>query len=459
MNVDLRRYLNELREKGELLEVKEEVNLRYEMTAIFREVSGEQGGPAVLFKNIQGHPNKNVVGNLLASRRKMALALGCSADELRDTYLKKRFNSFDPVLWEGPAPVQENVADHEPDLLSLIPAPLFHQGDSGQYLTAGVLISRDHLSGEQNIGIHRMQLLDKNLMTVFLSNPPLSEYHKEAEKKGKSLPVAVALGLHPAEMMAAAVPLKKGMKSKMHLAGGLAGRPLPLVKAKTVDLLVPALAEIVLEGELLPNIRKPDGPFGESSGYYFHAESPVIEVKTVTFRNEPILSLIPPWGIDTETIISTFSGAELWQELSRLIPGVLDVAFLPGALTFQGVIKVAETLPLREIRRLIHLALNLDRRLKHVIVVDEDVDIYNPREVLWALATRFQGSRDLVCLQRMEGYVIDPSTENGEGTKIGFDATARPEGPYSDRFRKVALPKEAVLKARDIIEKTRRLHN
>ncbi|HHU76789.1 MAG TPA: UbiD family decarboxylase [Firmicutes bacterium] len=458
MNVDLRSYLNKLREKGELLEIGEEINLRYEMTAIFREVSGEQGGPAILFKNIHSHPQKSVAGNLLASRRKMALALGCDVDELRDTYLKKRFNSFDPVLWEGPAPVQENVIDRKPDLLSLIPAPLFHQGDSGHYLTAGALISRDHLTGEQNIGIHRMQLLDKNLMTVFLSNPPLSEYHREAEREGRSLPVAVALGLHPAEMMAAAVPLKKGMKSKMHLAGGLAGRPLPLVKAKTVDILVPALAEIVLEGELLPNVRKPDGPFGESSGYYFHAESPVIEVKTVTFRNEPILSLIPPWGIDTETIISTFSGAELWQELSRLIPGVLDVAFLPGALTFQGVVKVAETLSMQEIRRLIHLALNLDQRLKHVIIVDEDVDIYNPREVLWALATRFQGSRDLVSLEGMKGYVIDPSTENGEGTKMGFDATARPEGPYSDRFRKVALPQEALLKAQAIIEKARHHH-
>jgi len=456
MDVDLRSYLNDLRKKGELLEVEEEVDLRYEITAVFKEVSGEQGGPAVLFKNVQGHPNKSVAGNLLASRKKMALALGCNVDELRDTYIKRRFNSLDPVVWDGPAPVQKNVVDKEPDLLSLLPAPLFHQGDSGQFLTAGVLISRDPLSGEQNIGIHRMQLQGKNFMTVFLSNPPLADYFKKAEKEGKPLQVAVALGLHPAEMMAAAVPLKKGIKSKVHLAGGLAGRPVPLVKAKVADLMVPALAEIVLEGQLLPGMRKPDGPFGESSGYYFHAESPVMEVQAVTFRNEPILSIIPPWGIDAEIIISTFSGAELWQELNRLIPGVLDVAFLPGALTFQGVIKVAESLPRHEIRRLIHLALNLDRRLKHVIVVDEDVDIYNPREVLWTLATRFQGSRDLVCLQNMEGYVIDPSAENGEATKIGFDATARPEGPYSDRYKKVALPEEAISRAREIVERTRR---
>jgi len=457
MEVDLRSYLTELRTRGELLEVKEEVNLRYEITAVLNEVLGEQGGPAVHFKNIKGYPERSVIGNLLASRRKMALALGCKVDELRDTYLKKRFNSLDPVVWDGPAPAQENVVDKELDLLSFLPAPLFHHGDGGQFMTAGILISRDPLTGEQNIGIHRMQLQDKNHITVFLSNPPLSDYFHKAEQEGKPLQVAVALGLHPAEMLAAAVPLKKGIKSKVHLAGGLAGRPVPLVEAKVVDLMVPALAEIILEGQLLPGIRKTDGPFGEATGYYFKGESPVMEVQTLTYRNGPILSIIPPWGTETDIIISTFSGAELWQEFQRLVPGVLDVFFLPGALTFQGVIKVAESLPRKEIRRLIHLALNLDRRLKHVVVVDEDVDIHNPREVLWALATRFQGSRDLVFLHNMEGYVIDPSAEDGEATKIGFDATARPEGPYSDRYKKVSIPQDSLLRAREIIEQTRRL--
>ncbi|MDO9534904.1 MAG: UbiD family decarboxylase [Bacillota bacterium] len=451
MEVDLRSFLSELKKRGELLEVGEEVDTHFEITAVLKEVLGEQGGPAVLFGNVRDYPGRSVTGNLLASRKKMAMALGCEVEELRDTYIKKRFESLDPVMWDGPAPAQEIVVDNVPDLLSLLPAPFFHQGDAGHYMTAGVLIGKDPLTNELNMGIHRLQLKGKNRLGIFLSNPPLSDYFHRAEQEGKPMQVAVALGLHPAELLAAAVSLKQGMKSKVHLAGGLAGRPVPLVKAKVIDMMVPALAEIILEGQLLPGVREDEGPFGESSGYYFKAVSPIMEVQAVTYRKEPILSVIPPWGIETDIILSVFSGGELWQELHRLIPGVLDVSFLPGSLTFQGVIKVAKSVSRTEIRRLIHLALNLDRRLKHVIVVDEDVDIHNSREVLWALGTRFQGSRDLVCLQELEGYVIDPSTEDGKITKIGFDATARPEGPYSSRYERITLPRESVLRAREIL--------
>jgi 2,5-furandicarboxylate decarboxylase 1 len=267
------------------------------------------------------------------------------------------------------------------------------------------------------------------------------------------MPAVVALGLHPAELLAAAVSIKKDIKSKLNMAGALVGRPVPLVPAKTVDLPVPALAEIILEGKLLPGLREKEGPFGESSGYYFTAQSPVMEISAVTMRRRPVLSVIPPWGAETDIILSAFSGAELWQELNRLVPGVLDVAFLPGALTFQGVIRVASSLSRQEVRRLIFLALNLDRRLKHVIVVDEDVNIHDSREVLWALATRFQGGNDLICLRGLEGYVIDPSVEKGETDKVGFDATARPGGPAAERYRRLSIPQEAITRAKELLLK------
>ena len=453
MDVDLRSFLSELKNRGELLEVGEEVDTRFEITAVLKEVLGEQGGPAVHFRNVRGYPGRSLAGNILASRRKMALALGCEVEGLRDTYIKKRFDSQAPVVWDGSAPAQKNVVDKDVDLLSLLPAPLFHQGDAGHYLTAGVLMARDPLTNELTMSIHRMQLKGKNLLGINLAHPPMADYLKRAEHEGEPMQVAVALGLHPAELLAAAVSLKAGMKSKVHLAGGLAGRPVALVKAKVIDLMVPALAETILEGQLLSGIREAEGPFGESSGYYFKTESPVMEVQAVTSRKEPILSIIPPWGIEIDIMLSLFGGGELWQELHRVIPGVLDVAFLPGSLTFQGVIKVSKSLSKSDVRRLIHLALNLDRRLKHVIVVDEDVDIHNTRDVLWALGTRFHGSYDLVCLQELEGYVIDPSTEDGKTTKIGFDATARPDGPDSSRYQRITLPQKSVLRAREILGK------
>ncbi|MEW5922331.1 MAG: UbiD family decarboxylase [Bacillota bacterium] len=453
MEADLRSFLNDLNEKGELLQVGEEVRPHFEITAVLKEVLGEQGGPAVLFENVGGYPGKKVVGNLLASRHKLALALGCAVTELRDVYLQKRAAALAPEMVKGAAPCQEEIISGEPDLPALLPVPLFHQGDAGPYLTAGVLIARDPISGKLNSGIHRLQLKGTNRLGVFLANPPLSDYFHRAEQQGKPLPAAVALGLHPAELLAAAVTIKQGLNSKLELAGALAGRPVPLVPARSVDLPVPALAEIILEGEILPGVREKEGPFGESSGYYFAAQSPVMEIRAVTFRREPILSVIPPWGIETDIILSAFSGAELWQELNKLVPEVLDVAFLPGSLTFQGVIQVAPTLSRREVRRLIHLALNLDRRLKHVVVVDEDVDIHSPREVLWALATRFQGAEDLLCLHGLEGYVIDPSVKEGETAKLGFDATARPGGPAGERFRRLTLPRTATARAKEILQR------
>ncbi len=453
MAVDLRSFLTSLQEHGELLQVAETVQSHFEITAVLKEVLGEHGGPAVLLENVAGYPGKKVVGNLLASRKKLALALGCAVTELRDFYLEKRSAALDPVMISGAAPCQEEIITGEPDLPALLPVPLFHEGDVSPYITSGVLMTRDPRSGELNTGIHRLQLKGRNRLGVFLANPPLSDYFHQAEQTGKPLEAIVALGLHPAELLAAAVSIKKGINSKIGLAGALAGRPVPLVPARSVDLPVPALAEIILEGALLPGIREDEGPFGESTGYYFQNQSPVMEIRTVTMRREPILSVIPPWGVETDIILSAFTGAELWQELNRLMPEVLDVAFLPGSLTFQGVIQVAPTLSSRDVRRLIHLALNLDRRLKHVVVVDEDVDIHNPREVLWALATRFQGKKDLLCLHGLEGYVIDPSTEAGETSKVGFDATARPEGPSGERYRRLTLPKKALIRAKELLQR------
>jgi len=182
----------------------------------------------------------------------------------------------------------------------------------------------------------------KNRPGIFLANPPLSDYFRKAEKAGISLNAAVVLGVHSSELLAAAITLKEGERDKLHLAGGLAGRSLLLAPAKTVDLLVSAKAEIFLEGHLLYGIREKEGPFGESSGYYFRGENPVMEVNTVTFRNNPIIPVIQPRAMETDIILSIFTGAEIYQELSKLVPGVLNVAFLPGALTFQAVIQVAD---------------------------------------------------------------------------------------------------------------------
>lgn len=448
----LRKHLKLLEAENELLTIEEEVDPCFEITAILQEVSSHSGGPAILFNNLKGYPGRKVVGNILASQKKIALALNADEEKLKEGYLAGREKSIDPkVLKSGP--VQEQVISEEIDLLSILPAPFFHEGDAGNYLTAAVLTAKDPDTGIQNTGIHRVQIKEGNRLGVLLANPPLSDYLAKAEKKGEKLPIAVTLGWHPAEFLGAVVPLKEGIISKLNLAGGLKGQPVELVPAREVDLLVPAKGEIVLEGHIIPGVREKEGPFGESSGYYFEDRSPVVEVTTVTHRHDYILPIIQPWGLETEMILSVCSGAETWRELKKLMPGVVDVGFLPGVLTFQGVISVSSEMSREEIRRLISLALSLERRLKHVIVVDEDVNVHNPREVLWALGTRFQAQQDIITLTGVEGYVIDPSARGGTGSKMGLDATGRPGGPKSDKFKGLSIPEESKQKAKEILHK------
>jgi 2,5-furandicarboxylate decarboxylase 1 len=446
----LRDYLNLLEEHHELLVVREEVDPCYDLSAILREASGFAGGPAVLFNSVKGFPGRSVVGNLLASRRKMALALKTDEAKLIEAYLTGREKSLPPEVVAG-GPVQENIVEGAIDLLSILPAPLFHEGDAGHYLTSAVITAKDPETGEQHAGIHRVQLKGGNRLGIFLANPPIADCLAKAEKKGESLPVAVTLGWHPAVVLAAAAPLPRGQFTKLHLAGGLLGSPVQLVQAKTIDLLVPADGEIVLEGHVLPGIREKEGPFGESSGYYFEHDSPVIEVTAVSHRNDFILQVIQPWGIETEVILAVCSGAELWQELKKKVPKVIDVGYLPGALSFQGVISVAGDMNREEIKRLIHLSLSTSLSLKHVIIVDEDIDVHNPREVLWALATRFQAHRDLTVIDGIGGYPIDPSAKHSSGAKMGMDATARPGGPESLDFRKLRIPETSKEKAKKIL--------
>jgi 2,5-furandicarboxylate decarboxylase 1 len=298
------------------------------------------------------------------------------------------------------------------------------------------------------MGIHRMMYKGGRRFGILLANPPLSQFLANAEASGKPLEVAVALGVDPAMLLASVVKTGPLGPDKMDIAGSLRGAPVELVRGLTVDLEVPARAEVVLEGRVLPGVREPEGPFGENTGYYFSNTSPVVEIDAVTHREDFIFPALVPWTADVDTLLSLAGGAELLGQLKGLVRGVVDLDIVPGTCSFAAVIAV-KGCPAYEVRRLMHLALNLDRRLKSVTVVDDDVDIRNPREVAWALATRFQADRDMVVLGGMEGYVIDPSSAGGAGAKMGFDAT-RGAGATFDR---IALPAGAAAQARTVAEK------
>lgn len=437
---DLRAFLADLGD--DLARVSVPFAPHHEMAALLRALPGD--GPAVLFDQVVGYPGVCVVGNLLASRRRLARALGTSEDRLAETWLQRTQHGI-PTRRVGEAPVKEVVSLLPQDLLACLPILTHHEKDGGPFITSGVVLCRDPSTGQRGMGIHRMMFKGGRQLGLFLANPPLSRFHANAEAAGRPLEIAVALGVEPALLVASVVKTGPQGPDKMEIAGALRGAPVDMIRAETVDLEVPAQAEIVIEGLVLPGVRETEGPFGENTGYYFSNESPVVEVSALTHRRDFIYPALCPWTGDVDALLSLAAGAELLGQLRAHVAGVVDLDLTTGTCGFSAVIATRNLKP-AEVRRLIYLALTLDRRLKLVTVVDDDVDLRNPREVAWALATRFQPERDVLVLPALEGYVIDPSSGKS-GSKMGFDAT---RGPGS-AFDKITISAAAAAKAQAVL--------
>jgi 2,5-furandicarboxylate decarboxylase 1 len=438
---DLRAYLDEL--GSELLRVSAPLSPKFEIAAVLREASAT--GRAVLFEQVRGHPGVRIAGNLLASRRLAARALGTSEEKLFDTYAERAGQSIAPAT-ASEVPAQEVVHRDPADVGALLPLLTHHAEDAAPFLTCGLVLARDPDSGRRGMGVHRMMFKGGRRFGILLANPPLSVFLANAERQGKPLEVAVALGVDPAMLLASIVKTGPLGPDKMEVAGALRGAPVELARALSVNLDIPARAEVIIEGRVLPGLREPEGPFGENTGAYFTNQSPVIEVSAVSHRRDFIFPALMPWTADVDTLLALAGGIELLRQLQGTVRGVVDLELVPGTSSFAAVVVVRDC-PRHEVRRLIHLALNLDRRLKVLTVVDDDVDPRNPREVAWAMSTRFQPARDTIIVDGCEGYIIDPSSAGGSGSKIGFDAT-RGSGR---QFDKIDLPPAAVAKARAVL--------
>lgn len=441
--VDLRHFIDDLGD--DLLTVREELNPRFEIAAVLRELGSSD--PAVMFDSPRGYPGVRVCGNLIGRRERIARALDTDAEHLAAAYLARKSQSIAPQTFRGAAPVKEVVHDGPAELLSLLPVLTHYEKDAAPFITSGVVFARDPETGRRAMGIHRMMVHGGNRLGVFLANPPLSLFHARAEAEGKALEVAVVLGLEPATLVASVVKTGAQGPDKVEIAGALRNAPLELVRAETVDVEVPAHAEVVIEGRVLPDVRQTEGPFGENTGYYFSNVSPVIEVSAITHRHDFIYPGLCPWTADVDTLLSLAGGTELLWQLQHHVNGVIDLEMIGGTIGFNAVIATRDCSP-GQVRRVINLALALDTRLKMVTVVDDDIDIRSPREVSWAIATRYQPDGDTVVVEDTEAYVIDPSAaERGRGSKIGFDAT---KGTGRE-FEKVRVPEAAVKKARSLL--------
>lgn len=446
---DLRQYMDYLKQEGELLVISDEVDKDIEVPGVMREWAFEKR-PAVLFNNLRGY-NSSILFNLLGSNKRLAMALDVEEKDLINEYLIRRDRLISPKLMDD-APVKEVIVEEEIDVQHIIPVPIHHEKDSNPYITSGVLFLRDPESHKQSLGIHRIQLKDDNRLIVSIRNPPSATYLAKAQELGQTLDAAIVVGLEPVTWFSSVIWSPAG-HDKLDMAGGLRGEPVGLVPCNTVDLMVPANAELVIEGRVIPTEREVDGPFGEVLGCYkTFSDHPLMDVTCVMHREDLIFQDLMPWSKETDMLVEFSYGIEVYKDLKKLSPSITGFHFLEGT----SMLNAAMSLNKKgegEVKRALYLALNLNPNIKNVIAVDDDVDIHNMVELNWALATRFQPARDIVVISDAKGPFIDPSSSEEFVTgKMGIDAT-KPLGGERGKFEKIRVRPEAERKARELLKK------
>src|SRR3954454_3528841 len=379
----LRDWLDHLAARDRLAVIKPGTALKFELAAIAKRFDGTK---ATLFP--QPQHAMPVISGLVSDRGWIAEAMGV---EPADVLARFQDAALNPLPWREvtSVPAQE-VVHRDVDLGKLLPLPTHNQHDNGAYITAGLLIARNPATGVQNVSIHRLQLSGPNRLGVLLLPRHTLAFYETAERAGQPLDVAIVVGVDPLTLLAsqAIAPLDF---DELTIAGALHGAPLPVVKCLSSELRVPAEAEIVIEGQLLPQVREPEGPFGEFPQYYGErASRHVIEIGAVTHRRDAMFHTIVGGGLEHLLLGGIPREATLLAHLRRSFPDVRDVHLARGGICrYHLYVQIAKRQE-GEARNVMMGAFAGHYDVKHVIVVDDDVDIHNPAEVEWAVATRFQ---------------------------------------------------------------------
>lgn len=436
MRQELRAFIQQMETErpAEVVHVREEVDPKYEVTAVMLEAERNGHYPLFLFEHIKGYDTA-VVSGVLSHRQRFADALGVPLELATATYIQRSKNCIVPRD-VGKAPFHANVQRGNQVDLTKLPILTYFPVDPAPYITAAMVVTCDPVTGTNTLGYHRCMLKGKNKLGISLhSRRRVWEYQLRAEELKQDLPAAICIGLHPVHSLAsmALLPYDVG---KFELIGGLFEEPMEVARCSAIDLMVPAWTEIVLEGKILAGVREPEGPFGEFTGYAsYRSTEHVFMVEAISYREEPIYqSVCAGFSADHNTIMGFTREIDIWEAVRRTVPNVRAVHVpISGCGIFHCYISIKKTAE-GQPRQAIYAALGIDHGCKLVIVVDEDVDVFNEKDLLWALATRMQGDRSIMVMPRSMGVLLDPSTtEQGVTAKVGIDATI-PVGPYAARL-------------------------
>ena len=436
----------------ELLRIRAPVRTELDITSLVFELEHAGRSPVVVYENVEGHAMP-VVTNIAGNRKLLAACLGVNATDL-PTAFRERCQKYIPCEVVKDAPWQAVTLEGDEVDLAKLPIPLHFSVDAAPYITAGQIVARDAVTGVDTTGFHRLMVKGRNRLGVSLhSRRRMHEFHRRAAERGQNLPAAITLGIHPLHYMGAMVYAYPPHVRKYEIIGGLFGEPYQLASTGFHDLEVPLGAEIVIEGEILADVHEPEGPFSEFTGYAsYRSTENVFVVKRIRMRRDAMYhSIVSGMSQDHILVSCVTREGEILNTLRRNLPNVQAV-YVPHRTcgAFLAIIKIKKTAQ-GEPQQAIMAALGTEFYTKYVIVVDEDVDIFDMSDVMWAISTRVRAEQDIVFIPGCKGAILDPTSdpETFTVTKMGIDAT-RPVG--KDFAERLAISDAQRARVRGILE-------
>jgi UbiD family decarboxylase len=425
MPADLRSFLGLLNDRGMLVRIEREVDPATEAARLMRAL--DRRGLAGFFTRVRG-AEASLVYNLLGTREALGLALGVGAPRIRERFAEALARRLAPVH-VAEAPSQEIVAE-QPDLTRL-PLVTHSEKDAGPYITAGAVIAHDPDTGLRNVSVNRMMLVDAREAGIRMMPPQqLGVIQARAEAAGRDLPAAVAIGLHPVDTLAAGTSLPPG-EDELELAGGLRGEPFRLARAVSLDLDVPADAEVVVEGYVAAGVRAPEGPFGDFLEFYVpEMDNHRFRVTAITHRRNPIVQTMVAGSREDVNLLGVSREVAVADAVERTGAELVELRLGPTILGCT--IAIRQRYP-GEAANVGLAALGAYGWLKYCIVVDHDVDVFDPDDVWWAVTTRSSPER---AIRVIPGAPAFPRDDHGvHGSRAVIDATI-PFGEWRDFERK-----------------------
>jgi len=424
---DLHSFLSELRNNKEfdIFCLEEEVDKDYSGTALVFELAKRGRNPVVIFEKLKDGFSQQMVSNLFATRDLIAWSLGVQSSNLND-YLGRCLDTLIPSEIIEKGQVQDIILKDKFIDLNILPIPRHFRTDAGPYITSGMIAARDPDTGVGNLAYARLQKKSSKHFAVSLhSRQHLWDYHRRASLAKQDLPVAVVIGAHPAVMVSAAA--KMGIdQDEYDYAGSLLGFPLKLCSAITVDVSVPANAEIVIEGYISHDQFEDEGPIGEYTGFMSgRSTNNIMKVTAITMREDAVyIDVIPGNSSEHLTLGRVSKEAWVFSRMKEALSFFYEFYYPTSGTHFHCYIKIRKSSE-GQAKQAAQLLMGLDHYVKLVVVVDEDIDIRNEAEVLWAVATNLQADQDLSIMSGMMCNQLDPSIVTDVSSKVIIDATRK----------------------------------